>query len=151
MMIDVESIDNGEQIVVRYVGEQKPTYQTIGSAGADVCSAVDLWIPRGEAVVVQTDLRIELPPGYECQVRSRSGLASKHQVFVLNSPGCVDSDYRGEVGVILMNLGPVPFYVKKGDRIAQLVFSRISRAAFVKVPALSETARSGGGFGSTGK
>lgn len=147
-MIDVEGVSDNH-VIVKYVGEQKPAYQTDGSAGADVCSAVDVVIMPGKSAVVPTGLKIELPPDHECQVRSRSGLAAKHGVFVLNSPGTCDSDYRNEVGVILMNLGDTPFTVKKGDRVAQLVFSRISRAVFEKVSALSETDRKGG-FGSTG-
>lgn len=147
-MIDVEGVSDNH-VIVKYVGEQKPAYQTDGSAGADVCSAVDVVIMPGKSAVVPTGLKIELPPDHECQVRSRSGLAAKHGVFVLNSPGTIDSDYRNEVGVILMNLGDTPFTVKKGDRVAQLVFSRVSRAVFEKASVLSSSGRSGG-FGSTG-
>lgn len=146
-MHDVDGLQ--EQLIVKYVGENKPAYQTPGSAGADVFSAIDMTIFPGKSAVVPTGLKIQLPVDYECQVRSRSGLASKHNVFVLNSPGTCDSDYRDEIGVILMNLGDSPFILRKGDRVAQLVFSRISRAVFEKVSVLSETDRKGG-FGSTG-
>lgn len=150
-MYDVDNASEAySPICVKYTGDTKPLYQTFGSAGADVFSSIDATIPVGKSVVIPTGLCIELPPGYECQVRSRSGLAAKQQVFVLNSPGTVDEDYRNEVGVILMNLGDSPFDVKKGDRIAQLVFSKVTRAMFVPVYELSSTDRKGG-FGSTGR
>ncbi|MCU0454599.1 MAG: dUTP diphosphatase [Bacteroidetes bacterium] len=129
-----------------------PGYATAGSAGMDVCAAVtgDLTIEPGQTVLVPTGFRIELPPGHEAQVRPRSGLAAKHGVGVLNSPGTIDSDYRGEVKVILTNFGRAPFVVRRGDRIAQMVVARYERVHWQEVPALDETARGEGGFGHTG-
>jgi len=104
----------------------------------------------GRAKLVKTGIAVEIPRGYEAQIRSRSGLALKHGIMVLNSPGTIDSDYRGEIGVILANLGLNAVQIKKGDRIAQMVFAPIVTALFTVVDALSETDRSEGGFGSTG-
>ena len=103
-----------------------PTYQTNGSAGMDVCACIDepIIIPAGSIELISTGLAISLPVGYECQVRSRSGLAAKNGVFVLNAPGTIDSDYRGEIKVILANLGKDDFTISRGDRIAQLVIAR---------------------------
>lgn len=100
--------------------------------------------------LVPTGLSIAVPPGYEAQVRPRSGLALKHGVTVANAPGTIDADYRGEVGVILINLGQEPFVIRRGDRIAQLVIAPVSRAEWVEVPTLGSTERGAGGFGSTG-
>jgi dUTP pyrophosphatase len=118
----------------------------------DVCAAVqsDLTIAPGETVLVPTGFRIELPPGHEAQVRPRSGLAAKHSVGVLNSPGTIDSDYRGEVKVILTNFGREPFTIRRGDRIAQMVVARYERVRWEEVSALDDTARGDGGFGHTG-
>lgn len=129
-----------------------PTYATSGSAGMDVCAAVDqdLKIAPGETVLVPTGFRIELPPGHEAQVRPRSGLAAKHGVGILNSPGTIDSDYRGEVKVILTNFGREPFTIRRGDRIAQMVVARYERVQWQEVAALDDTARGEGGFGHTG-
>lgn len=129
-----------------------PMYATSGSAGMDVCAAVtsDLTIAPGDTVLVPTGFRIELPQGHEAQVRPRSGLAAKHNVGILNSPGTIDSDYRGEVKVILTNFGREPFTVRRGDRIAQMVVARYERVAWQEVPALEDTARGEGGFGHTG-
>jgi dUTP pyrophosphatase len=129
-----------------------PTYATSGSAGMDVCAAVrsDLTISPGETALVPTGFRIELPPGHEAQVRPRSGLAAKYGVGILNSPGTIDSDYRGEVKVILTNFGRQPFTIHRGDRIAQLVVARYERVHWQEVPALEDTARGDGGFGHTG-
>jgi dUTP pyrophosphatase len=103
-----------------------------------------------ETVLVPTALSIELPEGYEAQVRPRSGLAVKHQIGILNSPGTIDSDYRGEVKVIMTNFGKDPFVVRRGDRIAQMVIQRYARVEWVEAESLGETARGGGGFGHTG-
>lgn len=129
-----------------------PKYQTEGSAGLDICSASleDIIIPSGKLKLIPTGIAIAIPNGYECQVRSRSGLAAKNMVFCLNSPGTIDSDYRGEVKVILANLGDEDFVVKFGDRIAQLVFNKYEKIDWELTENLDETARGEGGFGSTG-
>jgi dUTP pyrophosphatase len=122
------------------------------SAGVDLRAAVagDLPLAPGERRLVPTGLVLEIPPGWEGQVRPRSGLALRHGVTLLNAPGTVDSDYRGEVMVLLVNLGKEPFRLARGERIAQLVFAPVSAVAWQEVPALSATARGDGGFGSTG-
>lgn len=129
-----------------------PVYATSGSAGMDVCAAIenDVLIPGGGVTLVPTGFAIALPLGYECQVRSRSGLAAKHGIFALNAPGTIDSDYRGEVKVILANFGSEPFTVRRGDRIAQLVVARYEVVDWQEVVALGDTQRGAGGFGSTG-
>ena len=129
-----------------------PGYATVGSAGMDVPAAVDddLVIEPGERALVPTGFALSIPTGFEVQVRPRSGLALKHGVTVLNAPGTIDSDYRGEVKVILTNLGAVPFTVTRGDRIAQLVVSRVARMDVREVASLDETERGPGGFGHTG-
>ncbi|MEK9722341.1 MAG: dUTP diphosphatase [Rhodospirillaceae bacterium] len=129
-----------------------PAYATELSAGADLLAAVEapLTLPPGGRAIVPTGLAIALPAGFEAQVRPRSGLAAKHGVTVLNSPGTVDADYRGEVGVILINHGADDFVVERGMRIAQMVIAPVSAARFVAVDDLDETARGAGGFGSTG-
>jgi dUTP pyrophosphatase len=130
-----------------------PAYMSPGAAGADVVAAVagELVLLPGERALVPTGFSLEIPPGYEVQVRPRSGLALKHGVTCLNSPGTIDSDYRGEVGVILVNLGREPFVVHRGDRIAQLVMAPVVQAAFGAVAELAVSARGEGGFGSTGR
>lgn len=132
-----------------------PAYQTEGAAGLDLIAALDVQHPLvlapGARALVPTGLVMELPQGYEAQVRPRSGLALKHGITVLNSPGTIDSDYRGEVQVILVNLGQAPFEVRRGERIAQLVISPVTHAQFAAVNNVSATARGKGGFGSTGK
>lgn len=129
-----------------------PVFKTAGSAGADVCAYLkeDVVIPAGRRVLIPTGLFVELPEGYEMQVRPRSGLAYKNGVTVLNTPGTIDSDYRGEIGVILVNLGNEDFTVHNGDRIAQLIVSPVVKFKFVKTTTLNETERGSGGFGSTG-
>lgn len=129
-----------------------PEAATAGSAGADLRAAVgeDLVLAPGARALVPTGLVLELPEGYEGQVRPRSGLALRHGLTLLNSPGTIDSDYRGEVQVIVANLGQAPFVVRRGERIAQLVVARVERAEFVEVEELSPSARGGGGFGSSG-
>lgn len=132
-----------------------PAYETSGSAGMDLRAALaddaPLTLAPGARALVPTGLKIALEPGFEAQVRPRSGLALKHGITCLNSPGTIDSDYRGEVGVILANLGQEPFVVRRGERIAQMVVARHEQAALVEVGALDETARGAGGFGSTGR
>jgi len=128
-----------------------PAYATAHAAGMDVVAAEDLVLAPGARHAVATGIAIAIPEGYEVQVRPRSGLALKHGVTCLNTPGTIDADYRGEVKVILANLGSEPFAVKRGERIAQLVPAPVQRAAFVEVAELDETARGTGGFGSTGR
>ena len=132
-----------------------PAYQTEGAAGLDLVAALDAQSPvtltAGARALVPTGLILELPRGYEAQVRPRSGLALNHGVTVLNSPGTIDSDYRGEVRIILANLGQVPFEIRRGERIAQLVVSPVAHATFNQVASVSATVRGAGGFGSTGK
>ncbi|MGI6784865.1 MAG: dUTP diphosphatase [Aminivibrio sp.] len=127
-----------------------PEYATPRSSGADLRASEDLVLLPGEWVAVPTGLRIELPEGYEGQVRPRSGLAARHGVTVLNAPGTIDSDYRGEIRVLLVNLGREPFSIAAGDRIAQLVLAPVSKISWSE-EALAETARGEGGFGSTGR
>ena len=129
-----------------------PALATAGAAGADVCAAVAercVLLPGGRAAI-PTGLVFAVPAGYEVQVRPRSGLALQHGVTVANAPGTVDSDYRGEVMVILVNLGREPYELRRGDRVAQLVVAPVQRAVFCEVAALPETPRGAGGFGSTG-
>jgi dUTP pyrophosphatase len=133
-------------------GVTLPKYQTDHSAGLDLCACIDrdIILMPGERVLVPTGISIELPDGYEAQVRPRSGLAINHGVTVLNSPGTIDPDYRGEVKVILVNLGKEPFVIKNGMRIAQMVISKFERVEVEVVEELSQTRRGEGGFGSTG-
>jgi dUTP pyrophosphatase len=129
-----------------------PSYESEAASGMDVRAAVteELVLAPGEIRLVPTGLRVAMPPGFELQVRPRSGLALKHGIIVVNSPGTVDADYRGPLGVILGNLGPEPWAIRRGDRIAQLVIQRVARAELRLVAALSETVRGEGGFGSSG-
>jgi dUTP pyrophosphatase len=129
-----------------------PTYATEGAAGMDLRAAVDgeLVIAPGARAAVPTGIAIALPHGFECQVRPRSGLALRNGITVLNTPGTIDEDYRGEIQVILVNLGEEPFVVERGLRIAQAVFARYERIRFDEVATLDESARGAGGFGSTG-
>ena len=128
-----------------------PEYATPASAGVDLRASEARVIPPGGRALVPTGLRIALPEGYEAQVRPRSGLALKHGVTLPNSPGTIDADYRGEIGVILMNLGQEPFVVEPGDRIAQMVVAPVVRVAWSEAEALDATERGEGGFGSTGR
>jgi dUTP pyrophosphatase len=123
-----------------------------GSAGLDLRAAIgeELVIRPGERLLVPTGLVLEIPPGWEGQVRPRSGLALRHGIGILNAPGTIDSDYRGEVGVILVNLGESPFPLRRGDRIAQLVISRVESIEWLESESLDETGRGDGGFGSSG-
>lgn len=138
-------------IVVDYKSQTQPSYATPGSAGCDLISNEEITIPPGKWCAVGTGLYLEIPVGYVAQVCPRSGLAFKLGVTVLNSPGIIDSDYRGEVKVILINHNSLRYTVKKGDRIAQLVFLPFARAEMRYVEQFSSTERGEGGFGSTGR
>lgn len=129
-----------------------PRYQTAGAAGMDLHAAIDAAIPLapGARATIATGLSFAIPHGWEGQVRPRSGLASRHGITVLNAPGTIDEDFRGEVAVVLVNHGQEPFVVRPGDRIAQIVFAPYARATLVEVDALDDTARGAGGYGSTG-
>jgi len=128
-----------------------PAYATAGAAGMDVVAAEDVELAPGARHAVATGFAMAIPDGYEVQVRPRSGLALKHGITCLNTPGTIDSDYRGEVKVILANLGDAPFRVVRGERIAQLVPAVVTRATLCEVATLDDTARGAGGFGSTGR
>jgi dUTP pyrophosphatase len=141
--IDLQWLPHGK-------GLPKPGYATDGAAGLDVVAAEDVTIAPGQRHAVATGFAIAIPSGYEVQVRPRSGLALKHGITCLNTPGTIDEDYRGEVKVILANLGNEPFAVRRGERIAQLVPAPVLKTAFREVDRLRETSRGAGGFGSTG-
>ena len=128
-----------------------PSYATPGAAGMDVVAAEDLDLAPGARHAVATGFRVAIPAGYEIQVRPRSGLAFKHGISVPNTPGTIDSDYRGELKVLMINLGSEPFAIRRGERIAQLVPAVVTVAAFDEVEELDDTARGHGGFGSTGQ
>lgn len=132
-----------------------PAYETAGSAGMDLRAAVaegaPLTLEPGARALVPTGLKMALEPGWEAQVRPRSGLALKHGITCLNTPGTIDSDYRGEVGVILVNLGHEPFVIRRGERIAQMVIAPVAQVSVSEVDTLDETQRGAGGFGSTGR
>ncbi|RMB54068.1 dUTP pyrophosphatase [Sphingomonas sp. PP-CE-3A-406] len=142
--IELKRLPHGE-------GLPLPAYATDGAAGMDVVAAEALTLAPGERAAVATGFAIAIPPGHEVQVRPRSGLALKHGVTCLNTPGTIDSDYRGEVKVILANLGREPFAIARGDRIAQLVPAIVLRATLIEVATLDDTTRGAGGFGSTGR
>ena len=129
----------------------RPEIKTIGSSGADVRSVERVELSPGEFRIINLGFSVAIPKGYEIQVRPRSGLAARHGVTVLNAPGTVDSDYRGEMKVILINHGPRTFSVNPGDRIAQIVLAKVERAHYEEVVQLDDTARGVGGFGSTGR
>jgi dUTP pyrophosphatase len=143
------------QCLAHAEGLPLPAYQTAEAAGLDLMAAVPdgepLTLAPGKHALVPTGLAIALPAGYEAQVRPRSGLAAKHGVTVLNSPGTIDADYRGEIKVILINHGDAPFLIQRGERIAQMVIAPVVQAALVPVATLSATGRGAGGFGSTGR
>jgi dUTP pyrophosphatase len=130
-----------------------PAYQTEQAAGADVHAALDgpVMLQVGRWAAIPTGFCYEIPPGYEMQVRPRSGLAAKHGVTVLNAPGTIDADYRGELKVLLINHSREPFEIQRGERIAQVIVAPVSRATFTEVGELSDTQRGAGGFGSTGR
>jgi dUTP pyrophosphatase len=142
--IDLTRLSHGE-------GLPLPAYASEGAAGLDVVAAETLTLGPGARHAVATGFAIAIPPGYEVQVRPRSGLALKHGITCLNTPGTIDSDYRGEVKVILANLGPDPFEIVRGERIAQLVPAPVLKAHFRELSSLDVTARGSGGFGSTGR
>ena len=129
-----------------------PTYQTAHAAGMDLCAAVtaEVILTPGARAIIPTGFSIALPPGYEAQVRPRSGLAAKNGVTVLNTPGTIDADYRGEIGVILINLGREPFAITRGARIAQMIVAPVAAVSWHETDTLPETDRGAGGFGSTG-
>lgn len=145
VMVEIKRLENAEGIDI-------PAYATEHSAGLDLQAAVseDIELAPGERALIKTGLSIALPEGYEAQVRPRSGLAYKNGVTVLNTPGTIDADYRGEIGVILVNLGQQSFTITRGMRIAQMIIAPYTRADLTEVSVLSETARGEGGFGSTG-
>ena len=146
--IDIRQLPHGDGLAL-------PAYQSAHAAGLDLLAAVPEDAPMilapGRYALVPTALTIALPPGYEAQVRPRSGLAAKHGVTVLNSPGTVDADYRGEIGVLLINHGAAPFTIRRGERIAQMVIASVLQAELVPAISLSATDRGSGGFGSTGR
>jgi dUTP pyrophosphatase len=148
IQVEIRQLPHGE-------GLPLPAYQTVHAAGLDLLAAVPesapLVLAPGKHALVPTGLAIALPVGFEAQVRPRSGLAARHGVTVLNSPGTIDADYRGEIQVILINHGAEPFAIKRGERIAQMVIAPVVQASFVTVSELSATDRGGGGFGSTGR
>jgi len=136
-----------------YLDIPLPHYATVGSAGMDIRAAIkeDIILEPGKVELIQTDISVEIPVGYEIQVRPRSGLAANHSIGILNSPGTIDSDYRGEVKIILMNFGKEEFKISKGDRIAQLIVSKVYTAKIEEVKDLNSSHRGEGGFGHTGK
>jgi dUTP pyrophosphatase len=140
------------EIRVKVVGKFIPEYQSIHAAGCDLCADIDgsITLQPGSYLLIPTGISIEIPPGYEAQVRPRSGLSAKHGIGVLNGPGTIDADYRGMVKVILFNFSKEPFIIARGDRIAQLVFSKVVRVVFSSTDALTPTERGDGGFGHTG-
>jgi dUTP pyrophosphatase len=146
--VEIKQLPHGEGLAL-------PAYQSAHAAGLDLLAAVPesspLILAPGARALVPTGLTIALPCGYEAQVRPRSGLAAKHGITVLNAPGTVDADYRGEIGVLLINHGDAPFAIRRGERIAQLVIAAVVRAELVAATALSATDRGSGGFGSTGR
>jgi dUTP pyrophosphatase len=144
-------IDIALQRLPHGTGLPLPSYASAGAAGLDVVAAEDLTLAPGERHAVATGFAIAIPAGFEVQVRPRSGLALKHGITCLNTPGTIDEDYRGEVKVILANLGAEPFEVRRGERIAQLVPAPVLKAGFTEVETLDATARGAGGFGSTGQ
>jgi dUTP pyrophosphatase len=146
--IDIRQLPHGEGLAL-------PTYQSEHAAGLDLFAAVaedsPLLLSPGQRALVPTGLMIALPPGYEAQVRPRSGLAAKHGITVLNAPGTIDADYRGEIGVLLINHGEAPFPIRRGERIAQMVIAPVAQVQLVVATSLPETERGSGGFGSTGR
>jgi len=146
--VEIRQLPHGEGLAL-------PAYQSTDAAGLDLLAAVaadtPLVLAPGKHAMVPTGLTIALPSGFEAQVRPRSGLAAKHGVTVLNSPGTIDADYRGEINVILINHGEAPFAIRRGERIAQMVIAPVVQAQLVTVSALSATDRGSGGFGSTGR
>ena len=151
--VDKLSMTTVKVKIVNKSGQPVPAYATVLAAGMDLRAHLEAPITLGplQRALVPTGLHIALPPGYEAQVRPRSGLAAKHGITVLNAPGTIDADYRGEVKVILVNLSDTPFEIVPGERIAQMVVARHEQIEWEEVDALDETGRGEGGFGSTGK
>jgi dUTP pyrophosphatase len=149
----MEEADIGVQTLPHHEGLPLPGYATPLSSGMDLHAAVkeEIWLSPGSRALVPTGLRLALPPGLEAQVRPRSGLAVEQGVTILNSPGTIDADYRGEVKVVLINLGERPFRLRRGDRVAQLVIQRVCKGRWNPAEDLDETDRSEGGFGHTGR
>lgn len=145
LTVDVKIIPGNEDI-------ELPQYMTEGAAGLDLRAAVkdEVILAPGDTTLVPTGLALKIPPGYEAQIRPRSGLALKHGITLLNSPGTIDADYRGEIGVILTNFGKKDFSIKRGDRIAQMVFAKVQRVTLKQVSELEDSDRGSGGFGHTG-
>jgi dUTP pyrophosphatase len=145
--VDVRQLPHGRGLML-------PAYQSAHAAGLDLLAAVPedspMLISPGQRALVPTGISVALPDGYEAQIRPRSGLASKHGITVLNAPGTIDADYRGEINVLLINHGDAPFAIRRGERIAQMVIASVLRAELVATNSLSSTERGGGGFGSTG-
>jgi dUTP pyrophosphatase len=141
------------RISKKFIHIPLPAYLTAGSSGMDVCAAMNnkMKIKAGSVVLIPTDLSVEIPRGYEIQVRPRSGLAVKHGIGILNSPGTIDSDYRGEIKIILFNYGKKDFAVNPGDRIAQFVVAKVFKAKLTETKKINKTKRGEGGFGHTGK
>lgn len=141
--------------LAHFEGLDLPAYETAGSAGMDLRAAVPsdqaMVLEPGQRAMVPTGLSFAIPEGYEVQIRPRSGLAAKHGITCLNTPGTIDSDYRGEIKVILINLGDKPFTIERAERVAQMVLAPVTRAAWDQVASLSKTERGTGGFGSTGR
>ena len=146
--VDIQQLPHGDGLAL-------PAYQSAHAAGLDLLAAVPedtpVMLAPGKHALIPTGLTIALPQGYEAQVRPRSGLAAKHGITVLNSPGTVDADYRGEICVLLINHGDTPFAIRRGERIAQMVIAAVARVELVAVAELSATERGSGGFGSTGR
>lgn len=151
-MVTSQNIEIALRWLPHGVGLDVPRFQTSGAAGADLAAALldDITLTPGKHIAVPCGFALALPQGFEAQVRPRSGLAAKHGVTVLNAPGTIDADYRGEVKVLLINHGARPVTFRRGDRIAQMVIAPVNQAVFTAVEVLDETARGGGGFGSTG-
>lgn len=152
----VRQVMNSIVIKIKRVQDNKdlplPAYKSEGSSGMDITACVKqpVLLKPGEIRLIPSGLAVSVPPGYEAQVRPRSGLSLHHGIGLVNSPGTIDSDYRGEIGIILINWGTEPFTIKKGDRIAQMIISKVYRADFVEVEDLDATSRGQGGFGHTG-
>ncbi len=145
-------MDNIEVKIINRSGHELPAYGTLMSAGMDVRACLDAPVTLApfERALIPTGLKIQLPQGYECQLRPRSGLALRHGITLVNSPGTVDADYRGEIGVILINLSQEPFVINNGERICQMVIARYSRVDWILAESLDDTERGAGGFGHTG-
>ena len=145
-------MDNIEVKIINRSGHELPAYGTLMSAGMDVRACLDAPVTLApfERALIPTGLKIQLPQGYECQLRPRSGRALRHGITLVNSPGTVDADYRGEIGVILINLSQEPFVINNGERICQMVIARYSRVDWILAESLDDTERGAGGFGHTG-